>query len=127
LSDLLESKGHTVIRASSGPEALEILLNGDSQIDVVFCDLGMPLVNGWQIAQQAKFLKAPPTFYLVTGWGAEIPGDDPRRRLVDGVIAKPVDPKILDQFLSANPKITSASCEPITKEKNGLADNNSPE
>ena len=67
LSDLLESKGHTVIRASSGPEALEILLNGDSQIDVVFCDLGMPLVNGWQIAHQAKSLKAPPTFYLVTG------------------------------------------------------------
>ena len=62
-----------------------------------------------------------------SNWGAEIPGDDPRRRLVDGVIAKPVDPKILDQFLSANPKITSASCEPITKEKNGLADNNSPE
>jgi PAS domain S-box-containing protein len=124
LSDLVESKGHTVIRASSGPEALEILLNSDSQIDMVFCDLGMPLVNGWQIAQQAKSLKAPPTFYLVTGWGAEIPGDDPRRRLVDGVIAKPVDPKILDQFLSANPKITSASCEPTTKEKNGLADSN---
>ena len=67
LSDLLYSKGHTVIRASSGPEALEKLLSDDSQIDVVFCDLGMPLVNGWQIAQQAKSLKVPPTFYLVTG------------------------------------------------------------
>ena len=72
----------------------------------------MSLVNGWQIAQRAKSLKAPPAFYLVTGWGAEIPPDDPRRQLVDAVIAKPVDPKILDQFLAAkNDKI--ASCGPL--------------
>src|SRR5215469_10462217 len=102
LSALLESKGHTVKRAGSGPEALEILLTGDSSVDIVFCDLGMPLINGWQIAQRAKSLKMPPAFYLVTGWGAEIPTDDPRQRLVTGVIAKPIDPKFLDELLAAN-------------------------
>ena len=108
-SDLLESKCQKVVRARSGPEALEILLNSDSQIDVVFCDLGMPLVNGWQIAQRAKSLAVPPAFYLVTGWGAEIPGDDPRRRLVDAVIAKPIDPRILDRLLVANNNIKIGS------------------
>jgi PAS domain S-box-containing protein len=102
LCTLLESKGHHVITAHSGSEALEILLEGNSQVDVVLCDLGMPLVNGWEIAQRVKSLKGPPTFYLVTGWAAEIPADDPRRRLVDAVIAKPVDPNILDQLLAAN-------------------------
>jgi CheY-like chemotaxis protein len=97
-----------VISASSGPEALEILLTGSSPIDMVLCDLGMPLVNGWQIAQHVKSLKIPPTFYLVTGWGAEIPVGDPRRRLVNGVIAKPIDPKVLDELLAAkNTKIES--------------------
>jgi CheY-like chemotaxis protein len=102
LCTLLESKGHHVITAHSGSEALEILLEGNSQVDVVLCDLGMPLVNGWEIAQRVKSLKGPPSFYLVTGWAAEIPADDPRRRLVDAVIAKPVDPNILDQLLAAN-------------------------
>jgi CheY-like chemotaxis protein len=122
LSALLESKGHTVKRAGSGPEALEILLTGDSSVDIVFCDLGMPLINGWQIAQRAKSLKMPPAFYLVTGWGAEIPTDDPRQRLVTGVIAKPIDPKFLDELLAANnrelkmlrPAIDRARATPMT-------------
>ena len=100
LSALLESKGHSVMTARSGADAVEILLEGNSQIDVVFCDLGMPLVNGWEIARRAKSLKAPPTFYLVTGWAAEILADDPHRRLVDAVVAKPVDPNLLDQLLA---------------------------
>jgi PAS domain S-box-containing protein len=125
-SDLLESKGHRVIRASSGPEALEILLNGDSQIDVVFCDLGMPLINGWQIAQRAKSLAVPPAFYLVTGWGAEIPGDDQRRRLVDAVIAKPIDPRILDNLLAAYNNIKIGSQPIIDNEDRAVVDSNKP-
>jgi two-component system, sensor histidine kinase and response regulator len=103
LSALLESKGHHVITARSGAEALEILNEGSAQIDVVFCDLGMPLINGWEIARRLKSLKVPPTFYLVTGWAAEIPADDPRRRLVDAIVAKPVDPDLLDQLLAEAP------------------------
>jgi PAS domain S-box-containing protein len=102
LSALLESKGHNVTIARSGPEALEILLKGNSPVDVVFCDLGMPLVNGWEIARLVKSLRMPPVFYLVTGWASEIPIDDPRRRLVDAVIAKPVDPNVLDRLLAAD-------------------------
>jgi CheY-like chemotaxis protein len=125
-SDLLESKGHRVIRSSSGPEALEILLNGDSQIDVVFCDLGMPLINGWQIAQRAKSLAVPPAFYLVTGWGAEIPDDDQRRRLVDAVIAKPIDPRILDNLLAAYNNIKIGSQPIIDNEDRAVVDSNKP-
>jgi len=125
-SDLLESKGQQVIKASSGPEALEILLNGDSQIDVVFCDLGMPLINGWQIAQRAKSLRVPPAFYLVTGWGAEIPADDPRRGLVAAVIPKPVDPRILDQLLAANNDTKIASRATIEDENSAIVRSNTP-
>jgi len=98
-SAVLESRGHTVIRANSGAEALDKLMEGNAPVDVVFCDLGMPLMNGWEIARRVKSLETSPIFYLVTGWASEIPADDPRRRLVDGVIAKPVDLTILDRLL----------------------------
>jgi PAS domain S-box-containing protein len=104
-SALLESRGHSVIRANSGLEALDKLMERDAPVDVVLCDLGMPLMNGWEVARRVKSLEAPPTFYLVTGWAAEIPADDPRRGLVDAVIAKPVDLTILDRLLTEHEPI----------------------
>jgi CheY-like chemotaxis protein len=99
LSALLESKGHTVIRTYSGYDALDKLTC--SRIDVIFCDLGMRQVNGWELARQVKSEKHAPVFYLLTGWATEIRPDDPRRDLVDAIIVKPVDPKILDGLLAA--------------------------
>jgi PAS domain S-box-containing protein len=98
LSELLERKGHTVISTRSSLEALEKLT--DSHIDMVFCDLGMPQLNGWELARRVKSRKDSPAFYLLTGWAAEIPAGDPRLDLVDAVVAKPVDPRILDEILA---------------------------
>ena len=98
LGALLEGKGHTVIRSRSSLEALEKL--SYSPVDMVFCDLGMPQLNGWEIARRVKSRNDSPAFYLLTGWAAEIPAGDPRRELVDAVVAKPVDPRILDGLLA---------------------------
>ncbi len=99
-SALFESKGHSVKATNSGPGALKELMLEHCPVDVVFCDLGMPGLNGWEIARQVKSLAAPPVFYLVTGWAQEIRADDPRRRLVDEVVAKPVEPNLLDRLLA---------------------------
>ena len=99
-SAMLKSRGHSVTTASSGPEALEKLMEDNVPVDVVLCDLGMPLMNGWEVARRVKSLETPPTIYLVTGWAAEIPVNDPRRRLVNAVIAKPVHLKTLDELLA---------------------------
>jgi CheY-like chemotaxis protein len=100
LSSLFESKGHSVKAANSGPGALEELMLERCPVDVVFCDLGLPGLNGWEIARQVKSLAEPPVFYLVTGWAQEIRADDPRRSLVDEVVAKPVEPQLLDRLLA---------------------------
>jgi PAS domain S-box-containing protein len=100
LAALFESRGHSVKAANSGPGALKELMRADCPIDVVFCDLGMPGINGWDIARQVKSLAAPPVFYLVTGWAQEIRADDPRRSLVDAIVAKPVEPQLLDRLLA---------------------------
>lgn len=99
-SALFESRGHSVKAANSGPGALSELMRDRCPVDVIFCDLGMPGVNGWEIARQVKSLAAPPVFYLVTGWAQEIRADDPRRCWVDEVVAKPVEPHLLDRLLA---------------------------
>ncbi len=96
----LESRGHTVIATSSGAQTLEKLIDEKLLVDVVLCDLGMPLMNGWEVARRVKSLQMPPFFLLVTGWAAEIPPNHPDRDLVDAVIAKPVDLQALNQLLA---------------------------
>jgi PAS domain S-box-containing protein len=123
LSALLESRGHSVIRVSSGPEALERLMQGNFLVDVVFCDLGMPLMNGWEIARRVKSLEAPPAFYLLTGWAAEIPPDDPRRHWVDAVISKPVDANIVDELLAEHEPNQFCLASPAGEEGNDLVHN----
>jgi PAS domain S-box-containing protein len=100
LSALFQSRGHSVRAANSGAGALDELMREDCTVEVVFCDLGMPEINGWDIARQVKSRAAPPLFYLFTGWAQEIRADDPRRRWVDAVVPKPVEPRVLDQLLA---------------------------
>jgi CheY-like chemotaxis protein len=112
LTMLLEAKGHSVVATNSGSEALEQLMRGNCLVEVVLCDLGMPLINGWEVARQAKALETPPAFYLVTGWGQEIAAEDPRRHLVDGVLAKPIEPEFLDHILEKASRDNSSARKP---------------
>jgi PAS domain S-box-containing protein len=101
LSELFQARGHSVIAANSGARALQELMREDCPVDAVFCDLGMPGLNGWEVARQVKSKASPPAFYLFTGWAQEIPADDPRRRWVDAVVSKPVEPRLLDRLLAS--------------------------
>lgn len=100
LSGLFKSRGHSVKGVSSGAGALQELMRDDCPVEVVFCDLGMPEINGWDIARQVKSRATPPVFYLFTGWAQEIRADDPRRQWVDAIVPKPVEPRMLDQLLA---------------------------
>jgi len=52
LFDILTSHGHRVSAASQGSEGIELFKNND--FDMVFTDLGMPGISGWQVAQEKK-------------------------------------------------------------------------
>ena len=87
LSDLLRSEGHAVTTAANGEEALG-LFDPDAH-DVVITDLGMPTLNGWEVAERVK-LRAPATaVFLLTGWGESVSAHE-SSQFVDRVIAKPV-------------------------------------
>ena len=65
---ILKSAGLTAIQeASSGQEALDLLRNPDHSIDIVFCDLMMPDMDGVQFVRHVSTLPVIPAFVLVSG------------------------------------------------------------
>lgn len=98
----LQDLGQEVDAVASGEEAISLLSSG-RRYDLILCDVGMPEMNGWQVAEQVRRLAPEARFLLLTGWAQEIPRDDPKRRLVDGILAKPLDlpglRRVLDERL----------------------------
>ncbi len=72
-ADMLEDLGHTVIEASSGAKAIEILRNG-RHIDLLITDYAMPQMTGADLAKAARALKPDLPILLATGYG-ELPAE----------------------------------------------------
>jgi signal transduction histidine kinase len=96
LADVLTGRGHSVTLAGGGREALAWLERGG--FDLVITDLGMPDVNGWDVANAAKAGQADLPVLLLTGW-ADAAGTAAGR--VDAVIRKPFDMTKLADAVSA--------------------------
>ena len=97
LSDTLESYGHAVTIAAKGEEAVELF--DPALHDVVITDLGMPRMNGWEVAERIK-AKSPDTpVFLLTGWGESVAAHE-GSQFVDRVVAKPVSAEALMEQLA---------------------------
>jgi signal transduction histidine kinase/CheY-like chemotaxis protein len=101
LREGLAVKGHTVDTALSGPEGIEKIRSGSSY-DVVLCDLGMPGMNGWEVAREANQIVDKLNFYIITGWGRQIEAEKPPSISISGVLTKPVDLDVIEQIASAS-------------------------
>jgi PAS domain S-box-containing protein len=88
LAEMLMTADHEVLTAADGAEALH-KLKGDPGIDLVFTDLSLPGMSGYEIAQEMKRLRPDLLVGLVTGWGATLDQDKAREYGVDLVISKP--------------------------------------
>ena len=87
LGDLLAALGQEVEIALGGAEGLEHY--SPERFDVVFTDLGMPGVNGWDVVRGVKSRSPDTPVVVVTGWGAQIEGGVLHARGADYVIPKP--------------------------------------
>jgi signal transduction histidine kinase/putative methionine-R-sulfoxide reductase with GAF domain len=86
LADVLGSQGHTVTLAGGGQEALAYLER--DPFDLVITDLGMPDVNGWDVARAVKSGRQGLPVLLLTGWAD---AEEAGAGRVDAVIKKPFD------------------------------------
>lgn len=106
---VLEDLGHRVETAPSGTAALDRIAAGASY-DVVICDIGMPVLDGWAVAERLRMILPDARVYLVTGWAHEIPLDEPRRRLVEGILPKPLP---LDALQALFTSVTPVASGPL--------------
>ena len=70
VADILTTAGHTAVVARSGQEAVSRL--GAERFDLVFTDLAMPGMTGWQVARAVKDRAPGVPVVLVSGFGVEV-------------------------------------------------------
>ncbi|HKA60884.1 MAG TPA: CHASE3 domain-containing protein [Methylomirabilota bacterium] len=100
LAMFLRLRGHEVQTAHDGPGALEEIARG--RPEVVFLDLGLPGMSGYDVARQIRAQADTRDLRLVaiTGYGTEADRVKSRAAGFDVHLAKPVDPQALDALLA---------------------------
>jgi PAS domain S-box-containing protein len=87
IAELLRDLGQEVTTAMGGREGLDLLDRVGPHI--VFSDLGMPEVNGWDVAAAVRAQLPAAVMVVVTGWGSQIQSDAALARGVDIILPKP--------------------------------------
>ncbi len=100
LAMLLKLGGHSVEVAHDGATAIGMA--SESKPELAFLDLGMPGMDGYELARRLRADKALAGMRLValTGWGQE---EDRRRSAEAGFdlhVVKPVEPDMIEKVLS---------------------------
>jgi PAS domain S-box-containing protein len=100
LAMLLRLRGHEVWTAADGPSALGEFAR--VRPDVVFLDLGLPGMSGYDVARQLRALPEGHDVRLValTGYGTEADREKTRAAGFDVHLAKPVDPHAVETLLA---------------------------
>lgn len=92
LTRMVELDGHHVDSAASGTigvEAFERALAQGQGYDAVITDLGMPHMDGREVARLVKQASPATRVILLTGWGTGAGTAQDRPGQVDGILAKP--------------------------------------
>ena len=103
LAMLLQASGCEVSVAFNGVEALELLET--ARPEIVLLDIGMPDMDGYDVARRMRAAPSGQEIFLValTGWGQV---EDKRRAVAAGFnehVTKPLDPTLLGPLLSMVP------------------------
>jgi two-component system cell cycle response regulator DivK len=97
---MLEMKGHRVVEATNGRQAIARALEGPLQL--ILMDLSMPVMDGWEATRQLRLLEQTREVPIV-GLSAHC-HDEPREVAIragcNECISKPVDDRVLNRILS---------------------------
>ncbi|OWQ90684.1 hypothetical protein CDN99_10860 [Roseateles aquatilis] len=114
LQETLEADGHAVSTANAGQAGIDAFRDAarrDGGFQVVVTDLGMPHVDGRQVATAVKTASPGTPVILLTGWGQRLIDDDDIPRHVDDVLAKP--PKLRELRRALRRAAQAAASRPV--------------
>ena len=89
LSDILTSEDHDVKVAGDGAQALELFKRSD--VAMVFTDLGMPGMYGWEVAEAVKSINKNVPVAIITGWNVNLKETEVKGRGMDLIAFKPFE------------------------------------
>ena len=101
LAMLLELAGHTTRIAHDGRQALQVA--EEFRPEVVFLDIGLPHMNGYEVAQAMRRMPGlqGATLVALTGWGAEADRARAKEAGFDHHLTKPTEPTAVEELLAA--------------------------
>lgn len=97
VKEILTLNGYETIEASSGTEALKILTERGSEIDIILMDLHLPQMDGITATRIIKSNARISTIPILALTASAMKGeeDDILERGFDGYVAKPIEVKKL--------------------------------
>jgi CheY-like chemotaxis protein len=95
---LMRSMGHTTEAAHDGPAGLATAQ--EFAPDLIMLDIGMPVMNGYEVARALRAGKHGYTIVAVTGWGHEAAKRQTREAGFDHHVVKPVAESALVALLA---------------------------
>jgi CheY-like chemotaxis protein len=109
---LLEAWGHAVVAAYDGPSGLEVVRR--EKPDVVLMDIGLPGLNGYEVAGKLKDEGlVPPLMVAVTGYGHEADRQRAEWAGFHNHIVKPAKPDDLARILASAGRAKHAAAEQL--------------
>jgi CheY-like chemotaxis protein len=87
MREILEFEGYEAVLAEDGHAALKLFET--RKFDAVFTDVGMPGMNGWELARAIRARDADVPLVVVTGWGESVSSDEKEAARVNWVVTKP--------------------------------------
>jgi two-component system, sensor histidine kinase len=97
LSALLRSMGNDVRMEHDGAAALDAA--ADFKPDIAFLDIGLPKLNGFDVARRLRGAHAEAFLVAITGWGQDADRKRAKEAGFDDYMVKPVDTERLQALL----------------------------
>lgn len=108
MAALLRARHHRVDVANGGQRALELIQAHDP--DVVLLDIGMPVMDGHEVARKARAMpgRAHVRLVALTGWGAEHDRINTRQAGFDDHLTKPASIEAIERAIAGVPSTAQA-------------------